>query len=96
MQDARRGASACGAARPGTIAVHDIQGFCCSFNRQIEQLSAVPDDRKQIRSGLKEILSELNQIKLAEDTLKKEESANISAGPLLRSGSIINKIDTKL
>lgn len=42
------------------IAVHDIQGFCCSFNRQIEQLSAVPDDRKQIRSGLKEILSVLN------------------------------------
>lgn len=60
MQDVRRGAPARGAARAGVIAARDIQGFCCSFNRQIEQLSAVPDDRKQIRSGLKEILSVLN------------------------------------
>lgn len=33
------------------IAVHDIQCFGCSFNRQIEQISPVPDHKKTDSEG---------------------------------------------
>lgn len=33
------------------IAGPDTLCFCCSFNRQIEQLSALPDDKKNDSEG---------------------------------------------